>query len=98
MRSVVHQYNTLHFAAQHAQVLHQCLAVDGRAGLSVQSMFYAVIGIKVVQNGVSVALIAGSEDDHIKVSADVFNDFPCVGAYVYVATDCFAMNELEGYF
>ena len=58
----------------------------------------APIWIEVVENGISVALIAGSEDHDIEVFAQFFDDFFGVGPDIDVAIDNSALNGLERHF
>jgi hypothetical protein len=58
-------------------------------------MLNALIRIEIIENGVSVALISSSENDHIEVFADVLDDFFGIWPNMNIAVDYFALNGLE---
>ncbi len=60
-------------------------------------MFDEALGVEGVEDGVGVALVAGSEDEDVEVATQVADDLSGVGTDVDVAGDDLALDGLEGH-
>ncbi len=84
--------------ANDTQVFDEKLIRYEGAALPVQSVLDNACRVNVVEDGVSVALISGSEYDDIEVFAELLDQLLGIGTYVNKPVADFPLEGFEGHF